>query len=104
MTTIEYFQKMLNKHLINYEHELRRNVSEEILENIQFKIDCCKAAINALDAEQMRYGTWKLHKDGSATCMECGKTQKLVWDFDNWQRFCGCCGVEMIGAVDDGRA
>jgi hypothetical protein len=43
-------------------------------------------------------GEWELHKDGSGTCSECHFTQKNVWDYDNWQNFCGHCGVRMKGA------
>lgn len=42
-------------------------------------------------------GVWKFNKDGSGTCSECGMTQKNVWDHDNSQRFCGCCGAKMKG-------
>ena len=44
---------------------------------------------------QVRHGEWELHKDGSGTCSECHFTQKNVWDFDNWQNFCGHCGAKM---------
>lgn len=50
-----------------------------------------------IDAEPVRHGTWKLHADGSGTCMECRSRQKIVWDYDNWQRYCGCCGAKMDG-------
>ena len=42
-------------------------------------------------------GKWRLHKDGSGTCSECGFTQKNVWDMDGWQNFCGHCGADMRG-------
>lgn len=48
-----------------------------------------------IDAEPVRHGTWELHADGSGTCMECRSRQKHVWDYDNWQRYCGCCGAKM---------
>ena len=40
-------------------------------------------------------GKWKFHKDGSGTCSECHTTQKNIWDYDNWQNFCGHCGAKM---------
>lgn len=40
-------------------------------------------------------GKWKFHKDGSGTCSECHITQKNIWDYDNWQNFCGHCGAKM---------
>jgi len=49
----------------------------------------------AIKTNEIKYGKWKLHKDGSATCSECNMTQTDIWDFDNWQRYCGCCGANM---------
>lgn len=42
-------------------------------------------------------GEWRLNKDGSGTCSECHRTQSAVWDYDTWQRYCGCCGAKMDG-------
>lgn len=42
-----------------------------------------------------KQGKWKLNKDGSGTCDQCGRIQKDVWDYDNWQNYCGHCGAEM---------
>lgn len=44
-------------------------------------------------------GVWKFNKGGSGTCSECGMTQKNVWDYDGFQRFCGCCGAKMKGEL-----
>lgn len=49
----------------------------------------------AADAVEVRHGIWTLNKDGSGTCDQCGTTQKNVWDYDNWQNYCGCCGADM---------
>lgn len=38
---------------------------------------------------------WKLNKDGSGTCTRCGITAKNVWDYDNYQNYCGSCGSKM---------
>lgn len=54
-----------------------------------------------IEAEPVRHGTWILHADGSGTCMECKSRQKIVWDYDNWQRYCGCCGAKMDRGVSD---
>lgn len=54
-----------------------------------------------IDAQPVRHGTWILHADGSGTCMECKSRQKIVWDYDNWQRYCGCCGAKMDRGVSD---
>ena len=40
-------------------------------------------------------GKWILNEDGSGTCDQCGKTFKNVWDYDNWQNYCGHCGAKM---------
>lgn len=45
-------------------------------------------------------GGWKFHKDGSGTCSECHVTQRNVWDYDNWQNFCGHCGAKMKGGAE----
>ena len=48
MTTLEYMEKQLKKHRLNYERELYRGVSEEMLYNIALKISHYKAAVEAL--------------------------------------------------------
>jgi hypothetical protein len=40
-------------------------------------------------------GVWTLNKDGSGTCRLCGFTQRAVWDYDNYQRYCSVCGALM---------
>ena len=42
-----------------------------------------------------REGKWKLHRDGGGTCSVCHFTQRSVWDYDNWQNYCGVCGAKM---------
>lgn len=50
------------------------------------------------DVVEVKRGKWVLHHpDGSATCSVCGRKQKYVWDFDNWQNYCGHCGADMRG-------
>jgi hypothetical protein len=41
------------------------------------------------------HGRWKLCKDGSGICDNCGRTSKNVWDYDNYQNYCGHCGAKM---------
>lgn len=48
-----------------------------------------------LGYSKQREGKWKLHDDGSGTCDQCNFRQKNVWDYDNWQNYCGCCGAKM---------
>lgn len=38
---------------------------------------------------------WTLNRDGSGTCSNCHFTQRSVWDCDNFQHYCGCCGAKM---------
>ena len=52
-------------------------------------------AIPAADVVEVKHGRWTLHNDGSGTCDQCGFTQKNVWDYDNWQSYCGVCGADM---------
>ena len=47
------------------------------------------------DVVEVIHSKWELHKDGSGTCRQCGVTQKNVWDYDNWQNYCGHCGAKM---------
>jgi hypothetical protein len=58
----------------------------------------CQAEIlYELGYRKQSEGVWELHKAGSGTCSECHFTQKNVWDYDNWQSFCGQCGAKMKG-------
>lgn len=54
-------------------------------------------AKNLYDAGYRKHseGIWKLLNSGAGTCSCCGFTQKNVWDYDSWQRYCGCCGARM---------
>lgn len=58
---------------------------------VYYEIDHAPTA----DVVEVKHSEWILHKDGSGTCKQCGFTQKNVWDFDNWQNFCGHCGADM---------
>ena len=54
-------------------------------------------AIEALSQPERKKGHWKLLNNGDAICSECGRKQKGVWDFDNWDNFCRHCGSDMRG-------
>lgn len=54
------------------------------------------------DVGVVKHGRWKLGKGGKGTCDQCHFTQLNVWDYDNWQRYCGCCGAKMEDAYSDG--
>ena len=48
MTALEYMEKQLHKHQMNYKRESARGVSEEMLSNIEKKIGYYEAAVEAL--------------------------------------------------------
>jgi hypothetical protein len=54
------------------------------------------------DVVPVKHGRWKLRRGGKGTCDQCNFTQLNVWDYDNWQRYCGCCGAKMEDAYSDG--
>lgn len=68
-------------------------------EEVDFLID---ALPTPADVEVVKYGRWKLGRGGKGICDQCNFTQLNVWDYDNWQRYCGCCGAKMEDAYSDG--
>lgn len=48
MTALEYMEKQLRKHQLNYERESARGVSEKMLDDIRAKIGYYEAAVEAL--------------------------------------------------------
>lgn len=70
--------------------------SGDISYGIQIAIDLITKQPTT-DVAEVRHGTWKLHKDGSGTCDQCGGTARNVWDYDSWQNYCGRCGARMDG-------
>ena len=46
---------------------------------------------------QVLTAKWILYREGSGVCSNCKRTSINVWDYDNWQRYCGCCGALMVG-------
>lgn len=59
------------------------------------------ADCKAVNAVPVKRGKWILHGNGDATCNQCGRHQKAIWDYDNWQNYCGNCGAEMIGVENE---
>lgn len=47
-----------------------------------------------LNVQPVIYAHWTLRKDGTATCSNCNRTCGS-WDYDNFDRFCRCCGATM---------
>jgi hypothetical protein len=54
VTAIEYMEKQVQKHRLNYKRESKRGVTEEMLRNMEKKIGYYEAAVDALrkDDEQ----------------------------------------------------
>lgn len=50
MTALEYMEKQLQKHRLNYDRELKRGATEDMLFNIALKCRYYKAAVDALIA------------------------------------------------------
>lgn len=48
MTALEYMEKQLHKHRLNYDKELARGATEEMLYNIAMKCTYYKSAAEAL--------------------------------------------------------
>lgn len=48
MTALEYMEKQLQKHRINYNREFLRKAPKEVLDNISLKIGYYEAAVEAL--------------------------------------------------------
>lgn len=71
----------------------RRNA--EMVKRIMEVDDSVPNVATVCDVVEVKHGTWIFHKDGSGTCNQCRKTQKSVWDLDNCQNYCGCCGAKM---------
>lgn len=59
--------------------------------------DAIRIANNLIEAKyvKQREGKWKLGNYGFGTCSECKFTQASVWDYDNYQTYCGHCGAKM---------
>ena len=51
----------------------------------------------AADVVEVVHSKWILYTDGSGECERCHIRQKNVWDYDNWQNYCGHCGAKMDG-------
>ena len=63
-------------------------------------------AIPAVDAVEVKHGTWELIEDESyAECSKCGCCVPIAWsDDDVFWNFCPNCGARMDGRREDGDA
>ena len=48
MTALEYMERQVQKHRVNFDRESARDVPEEMLQNIRKKISYYEAAVEAL--------------------------------------------------------
>ena len=67
-------------------------VNDEICEGLHHAFNCGYMY-------EKETAKWKLYRDGSGVCSKCHRTSLNVWDYDNWQRYCGCCGAKMEGVL-----
>lgn len=70
---------ILNEYAKHYKNSVMRIIDEQA----------------TADVREVIHGKWKLHDDGSGTCDQCNFRQKNVWDYDNYQNYCGHCGAKM---------
>ena len=66
-------------------------------------LDCINGAEEVLKAlppakPEQKTGMWLIRKWGDdAKCSNCGRTSKDVYDMENYDAFCRCCGAKMEG-------
>ena len=63
-------------------------------------LEISKEDVPSADVVEVVHSKWILYTDGSGECERCHTRQKNVWDFENWQNFCGHCGADMRGEKD----
>ena len=80
-------EELLQEDFTDFWHD---KADQKVFENILVEAP-------AADVVEVRHGKWELHKDGSGTCNQCNIRQKNIWDYDNWQNYCGHCGAKMDG-------
>lgn len=85
----------------NMTKKFDKKYGDTTIKGIRDVFNMCVNCVNqtpTADAVEVKHGKWvSHHPDGSATCSVCGRKQKDVWDFDNWQNYCGHCGADMRG-------
>lgn len=96
-------ERMFNYYSIVNENSSKENYRGETLMayEVADMIEDCIDNAPAADVVEVVHGTWTFNQDGSGTCDQCGMTQKGVWDYDNWQNYCGHCGARMDGERKD---
>lgn len=95
MTTLEYMEKQLQKHRLNYVRESERGVHEGQLQDIQRKINHYEAAVDALkNIVNVEHGHWIRQDDTFARfmCDNCNaRNYSMRYDY------CSNCGAKMDG-------
>ena len=74
---------------------LHSDVCEKAKHIENYRLSECNDFKDKKNFVELKHGKWKLHSSGNGTCSLCGITQKNVWDYDNWQNYCGHCGAIM---------
>lgn len=54
----------------------------------------------AADVAPVVHSEWINYRGLNATCRRCGVRQRVVYDDDNDQNFCGHCGAKMDGGAE----
>lgn len=89
----EYIERGALIEMLNSKSDMAMGTPKAVFANAAKMVELMPAA----DVVKVVHGTWTLNKDGSGTCNQCGTTQKNVWDYNDWQNYCGCCGARMDG-------
>ena len=75
---------------------ISRQAAIEAIKKSRFLVDAMEKVIKLPSAQpERKKGHWKLLNNGDAICSECGRRQKGVWEFDNWDNFYRHCGADM---------
>ena len=90
MTALEYMERQVKKHLLNYDRELERGVPEEMLTNIALKTGYYMAAAEALRNfdDFVRCKECKHWSDGVAGCTDHVKCCKIGYYFVGENGYC----------------
>ena len=93
----EYIERGALIEMLNSKSDMAMGTPKAVFANAAKMVELMPAA----DMVEVVHGTWTLNKDGSGTCNQCGTTQKNVWDYNDWQNYCGCCGARMDGEREE---
>lgn len=83
-----------------YNDDYGHGIMQARHDGVNCVVDLCIKQAPAADVVEVIHSKWILYTDGSGECERCHIRQKNVWDYDNWQNFCGHCGAKMDGKGD----